>query len=237
MHPYLTEAFLLRSIPYGETDLVVTMITPTGGQIGCLARSARKSAKRFGAPLDFFNLLHAELKPAKSSMAKLMRVELLKTFERPRRDMEAYFTAGHFLEIIRLAGREGDSSPELFTLLKTGLEALEGGGEPKSLARVFQIRLISLLGYSLGGARCVECQVEFSTGASLVNEALHCDDCAGQGGERLSQGAVRTLAGALTVEFGKLRLPSAIEAELGPIVERALTRALGKEPKSLSMGG
>ncbi len=47
-----TEALLLRRVEYGESDLVLTLLTQKVGKVSALARGARKSSKRFGSALE-----------------------------------------------------------------------------------------------------------------------------------------------------------------------------------------
>lgn len=233
MHPLFAEALLLRSIHYRDSDLVVTLATPSLGKIGALARGARKSLKRFGSALDYFNVLRAEIKPARSGLATLAGVELVKSYNRPRAEMDAYFAASHYLEVARLGGREGDSSPELYHLLVESLEALEKGARPEHLTRVFRIRLVSLMGYSLTASDCPHCGASLTGGARYVHGAPSCHGCAGTAGEKISAGSVKTLNAALTVPLGKLGISEAVEKEIGPVVDDSLVRALGVRPKTM----
>ncbi|HEY5376881.1 MAG TPA: recombination protein O N-terminal domain-containing protein, partial [Polyangiaceae bacterium] len=45
-------ALLLRRVEYGESDLVVTLLTDSIGRVSALARGARKSVKRFGGVIE-----------------------------------------------------------------------------------------------------------------------------------------------------------------------------------------
>ena len=58
-----TPAVVLKRVPYGEADLVVTLYTRDLGKLSALARSARRSQRRFGGVLDLFTVSEAELKP------------------------------------------------------------------------------------------------------------------------------------------------------------------------------
>lgn len=236
MHPVFVEALLLRSVKYGEADIVATLLTPTMGSVGALARGARKSLKRFGAALDFFNLLRAEIKPSRAGMPALLSVELVRSFSRPRDDMEAYAAAHHLLEVSNLATRENDTAPEIFALLRGTLEALEAGGDAKSLARAFEIRAISILGYSLGGGQCAHCGGELSGAASYLDFTPMCASCAGGRGVALSAGARKTLVAAQTARPGQLRISQVLSEELGAVVDGALARALGARPKTSLKG-
>src|SRR4030042_2109208 len=47
-----TEGIVLRTIPFGEADLIVTYLTPDFGIIKLFAKSPRKIKSRFGSSLE-----------------------------------------------------------------------------------------------------------------------------------------------------------------------------------------
>ena len=55
-----TEALLVRSAPFGDADLMVTLFTEARGSVTAVARSARRSARRFPA-LEPMHLLRVGL--------------------------------------------------------------------------------------------------------------------------------------------------------------------------------
>ena len=52
-----TPAILLRRIEFGDYDLILTFLTRDSGKIAAIAKSARKSAKRFAGLLELFSVL------------------------------------------------------------------------------------------------------------------------------------------------------------------------------------
>ncbi|HEX7488511.1 MAG TPA: DNA repair protein RecO, partial [Anaeromyxobacteraceae bacterium] len=51
---------VLRTVDYGESDRVVTLLTAERGKVSAFARAARASRRRFGGALEHFTLVHAE---------------------------------------------------------------------------------------------------------------------------------------------------------------------------------
>lgn len=231
-----TEAFLLRSTPYGESDLVVALLTARWGRVAALARGARRSRRRFGGVLDYFHLVEAEVRPGRSGLGRLVAVDLLRPYRAPREGVDSYRVASHVLEVALLGTREGAPEPELFALVEGALGALERGADAASLARVFQARALAALGYRLPAEACPECGSPHERGACHRDAALLCARCAGPSGVRIGLGALATLrsAGALGADrLGTLRVTGAVEAEIGPLLEAALASALGRRPRSL----
>lgn len=237
MHAEFTKALLLRAVPYRDSDVVATLLTPELGVITALARGARKSVKRFGAALDYFQLLNAEVKPSRSGMGALLSVELLHAYSRPAQDYEAYSAACHLIEIARLGVKPGEVSPELFSLLLEAFARIDEGKPPQSVLRLCQVRFLALLGYSLGGGHCVACGTPLEGGASFREGTPHCLPCGSGSGRNLSAGAMKTLSRALSAPLGNLHISTALDRELKPLVEEALVKALGQVPNTFALAG
>jgi DNA repair protein RecO (recombination protein O) len=56
-----TAALLVRSVAYGEADLIATFFTETDGKLSAMIRGARRSTKRFGGALEPIHELHVVL--------------------------------------------------------------------------------------------------------------------------------------------------------------------------------
>lgn len=234
-----TEAFLLHATPYGESDLVVALLTRECGRLSALARGARRSRRRFGGTLDYFHLFEALVQPGRSGLGRLLGVDLLRPFDAARSGEEAYWAGCHILEVARLGTKEGDPDDGLFRLVEASLAALDHGSDPGSLLAVFRTRVLAVLGYGLPTQTCPTCGRRYvDRGASRVGGAILCTGCAGPGEQALSPGALRTLAAAQHLPLGRLgtlRTAGPIHRELTPLLEAALCAALGKQPRFLSM--
>lgn len=230
-----SEAYLLRAIPYGEADLIAVLFTRRWGRVSALARGARKSRRRFGGVLDYFQLFRAEVRRGPSGLWKLLGVEFLRPFPRLRESVEAYWAGTQVLEVLRLGTREGDPDEPLFLLVSAAFAALDRGAGPGSLARVFQVRVLSALGYGLPLHACPVCGGGYEGGAAATGTAICCPACAGPGATRLEPGTLATLrtAAELPLErLGSLRFSGAAEREAGSLLEEGLAAALGCRPRS-----
>jgi DNA repair protein RecO (recombination protein O) len=116
---------VLRRTPYREADLVVTLFTESLGQVSALARSARKSQRRFGGGLEPFHTLEAELDEAPGSELMALtsaRVETARTHLYGH--LEAMEAAGKFLNWIRHASPAHTPEPLVWQLSVACLDAL-----------------------------------------------------------------------------------------------------------------
>ncbi len=57
MSGYSIPAILIRRIDYGDNDLIITFFTRDFGKTSAIAKSAKKSVKRFRGVLELFSLL------------------------------------------------------------------------------------------------------------------------------------------------------------------------------------
>ena len=55
MPVFTTPAILLRRIDYGDFDLILTFLSLKRGKISLIAKSAKKSKKRFAGILELFS--------------------------------------------------------------------------------------------------------------------------------------------------------------------------------------
>ena len=230
-------AFVLRLVPYRDADLVVTLLTQHHGLISLMARGARKSQKRFSGALDYLTLIRATFKKPRSGMGTLTAAESARSYEKIRGDLAGYHLAMHFFEVTRLATREGDDANEPFLLLGHLLTLLERGGDRTSALRIFHLKTISHLGYAPSELACASCGAGLHESEAHLHEGgLICPPCGAGSGAPLSKGAVNSIvrATALPYEnFSSFKLSLQVEREIGPVVEAALIRALGAEPRSL----
>jgi DNA repair protein RecO (recombination protein O) len=242
MQATFSEALLLRLTPFKESDAVVELLTRQLGKVSLMARGARRSRKRFGGALDYLCLFNAEIVQSRSGMGRLNSVELHHSFDTIRGDVARFTAAGHMLDVMRMGTREGDPSREPYDLIHGALNALDNdSGGPatiSTLVLVFQIRVVSLLGYSLEGHYCSKCGDPVGDGAlAFVELAPVCPACTDRKAHQISAGARKTLLAAGRAPNGRLaglRISSAIAQELKPLIEGALVRALGAEPRTMA---
>jgi DNA repair protein RecO (recombination protein O) len=156
-----TEALLVRRVPVGEADLIVTLFTEARGIVSAVARSARRSGgKRFSA-LEPMHLLRVSLEERENKdLAVLSEASL----ERPRMQivasLERMEAAGRALRWIRAVAPPGTREPGLFTTVNELLDALDTPGtnrSPESEVATRGLRLLADMGFGLVLDRCVRC--------------------------------------------------------------------------------
>jgi DNA repair protein RecO (recombination protein O) len=195
------DALLLRSVDYGEADRIVTLLTRRHGKLGALARSARKSKRRFAGALEGFALLDVELAIGSGELARLQSARVTRAFPRLLGNLERLSAAGAVLRLSRDLLPERSPDEAIFDALLAMLDALDQAEiavEPMRLA--CELRLLTLAGFAPLLAACGRCGKRPAQGRAADFDAasgsIVCQACGGAG-QRL-RGVVRErLIGAL----------------------------------------
>lgn len=175
---FATDALLLRKVPYGEADAVVTFFTEARGVVSAIARAARKSVKRFGA-LEPLHLLRVTIEEkAGAELSLLVEAQLA----RPRLgllgSLDRIEIASTSLQWVRRASPHRVREPALWQDVNDLLDALDAGPEPaagRAQLAAMGLRLLQGAGWGLQLDWCVRC------GRECAPEATACVDAA-QGG-------------------------------------------------------
>lgn len=174
----VTEALVLRVVPYRDADLIVTLFTRAYGKISAIARSARKSKKRFGAALSILTLSRVELRRRPSAeMWTLTSAETLRSFAGLAVDLAGFAHASYGIELVRELTAAEQVEEQVLDLLVELFATLEEKGALVSVLRAFELHLLALIGLAPVLDRCVRCGREAD--ASLEEEGLFLDPVRG----------------------------------------------------------
>ncbi len=153
-----TNGVILKSIKYSETDKIITCYTENFGKIQCIAKRARQKKNTFGASLDL--LTYANLIIVKNGVKNiylLRETNIVRSHYRLQENLPRLFAALYMAELIQeLTGFE-DKKPEVLLLFLKQLEMLQQGEEIEKVTHIFEIRLLTLLGYCPQLDKCLFC--------------------------------------------------------------------------------
>lgn len=225
-----TRALLVRRVDYGESDLVLTLFTERRGLLSALARSARRSQKRFGGALEPMHTLRVRLDERPSSelfvlaeaKIEIPRMRLLSTLDR----LEA---AGRALGWVRRASPPRTPEPEVWSALDALLERLDAARvEPRMELASAGLALLVAFGWGIDLERCVSCGKPCPPDRpALIDVArggLVCREC---GGARLRvPGPARARLSRAAAGHGGALEPGDLDLALD-LVERAFRAHLG----------
>jgi DNA repair protein RecO (recombination protein O) len=227
---YVTEALVLRTVPFGESSQVVHLATPEHGLVSALAKGAHRagSAVEGGVPL----LAHgrAWLKPAPRRADLDDGLELLTRFRQREgwralgKDLARYRAACYVLELMRAWMRPALPAPALFGAGVTALRALEASAPAQVPAWTlwFEARAVAAGGHRPALEACAACGAELDGAvlfAPAAGGAVHVGCWAAGPRVRLTGPALAALRRLYTQ-----RLSEFTAAPPAPSEQRALRR-------------
>lgn len=191
-----SKAIVLSREPFGEADLYVQFLTKKWGVITTLAKSARKSKRRYVGGLDIFCHDEIFLRGVPKERAYLNELVVLNAFTGIRDDLDKVMVAGKAVQWIRKLADIASPMPGVYSLLGQTLSLIEKEGDPvrlELLGLVFKLKLLSQLGLKPRLDACVRCGQTTPADAVFDMEAggLLCRACASKSGssvERLRLG-------------------------------------------------
>jgi DNA repair protein RecO (recombination protein O) len=125
---YVTEALVLRTIPFGETSQVVHLATPEHGLVAALAKGAHRPGSEVEGGLTLLALGEARLTPSRRAdgdgLELLQRFRQRDAFRGLGKDLDRYHAAAYVLELLRAWMKPALPSPSLYAAGVTALRAL-----------------------------------------------------------------------------------------------------------------
>jgi DNA repair protein RecO (recombination protein O) len=231
------EAVVLGVMDYREADKIVTLFTLEHGKIRGIAKSAKKSVRRFGGALEPFARLQVEI-GLKEGLAQVHMADIVTVFAGIRADLSKIGHAGYACELTDALTPEGMRNPRLFRLLTAYLERLERFPTTPSDRRFFELNLLNILGYRPALEDCAACGAPLASGGwfrrGAFVDGLLCDRC-GAGGKPVAVTTQALLRQSLcTGRFGAILFPPGALVEAGGFLDAALAAHLTRPLKSLA---
>jgi len=246
MTSFSTPAILLRRIDFGDYDLILSLLTLHQGKTSVIAKSAKKSTKRFSGILELFSVLKVVCTTGRrKGLPVLQEASLEQPFFRIRADIKKTAYASYWAELINEWMEDGVKQDRIYHLLEHVLGELDQGRTTeKALSVLFQMRFMAISGFCPGLRQCSICQTEMEKIKEnrimfdFVKGGLVCSRCASRsmGQMYLSKQTIKQL---LWIESGELNkagrirfTPGTLQEALG-VLEEFVPYHLGKKPRSL----
>ena len=243
---FTTPAILIRRLEYGDFDLILTFLTLKKGKITTIAKSAKRSTKRFSGLLELFYFLDIVVNLGKGKgLPILSEASLRKPMEHIGTDIKKTAYASYWAELVNDWVEAGQRQNELYGVLAFVLMELNAGNIPEDvLSILFQMRFLSLSGLCPNLNQCSTCYSDvedtarYTLAVDLAKGGLVCDSCATYISEEkcLSKGTIKQLKWlnegdmrkATRIRFSKQAMQEGLS-----FLEAFVPYHLGKEPKSL----
>ncbi|WP_088041776.1 DNA repair protein RecO [Bacillus sp. EAC] len=151
------EGIVLRANPYGESNVIITLLTRELGKIGVVARGAKKTNSRLASVTQLFTYGSFLIQKG-SGLGTLSQGELIDSFRDVRGDLFATSYASIIVELTDKAIDEKKNNPYLFELVLQLLQHMNEGADAEVLAYLFMTKMIPVLGYPPFFDNCINCR-------------------------------------------------------------------------------
>lgn len=161
-----SEAIVLRTYPMREADLLVTLLTRVEGKVRGVARSAKKSKRRFGGALEPLTYVRAfyEMKE-RQELARLDAFEVLESPLATEVDYARAVALAHIAELLDELLPDHEANDAIFRLTLSVLRVLQDVKATEDDAHseiwmpvtYFELWLTRLVGFLPELTECVVC--------------------------------------------------------------------------------
>jgi DNA repair protein RecO (recombination protein O) len=152
-----SEAIILRTYPLREADLLVTFFTRLEGKVRGVARSAKKSKRRFGGALEPLTYVRAYYEDREGQ--ELTRLDSCDVIESPLANEVSYPRAvalGHVAELLDELLPDRETNDAVFRLTLSVLATLRGPDVWMPVT-YFELWLTRLMGFLPELSACIVC--------------------------------------------------------------------------------
>jgi DNA repair protein RecO (recombination protein O) len=157
MPEHRDRALVLRTRPYREHDLLVTVFGEHLGKVGAVARGAHRPTSALAAGTQLLAVSDVRLHQGRSSLWTLAGADLVQSYPRVRADLERTARAAMLADALDELWSEHDPAPASFRILVAALEALDRGGHPATVFLAGLWRLLGEAGLKPSWDTCQEC--------------------------------------------------------------------------------
>jgi DNA repair protein RecO (recombination protein O) len=246
MPAFSTPAILLRRLDYGDFDVIITFFTLKSGKMTLIAKSAKKSTKRFAGILELFSILELVATTGRGKGLPVLQEAVLKQpFSGIRADFKKTAYASYWAELIYNWMEDNYQQAALYSLFEQVLTQLDNGQTTGAALNIlFQMRFLNLSGHRPHLTACSLCRKELENIGQnkiildLKGGGILCGSCSSRSASRISL-AKGTIKQLLWVESGdlaratRMKFSPAALKESTHFLEEFACYHLGKQPRSL----
>ena len=173
------DGLVIWEVKTGETDRVITVLTPEG-VISVYARGSRNPKNKLTSPTSMLSYSNFELYTGKNmytAVDAMVKERFISLFS----DISKYSLAVYFCELIKYLAPVEDDASEYLSLLLNTLHILNTTDKDILLVKaVFELRIMSISGYMPDLSSCCECGLETDSTLffDMPNGVWYCNDCA-----------------------------------------------------------
>jgi DNA repair protein RecO (recombination protein O) len=236
-----SEAIVLRTYPFRESDLLVTLFTRLEGKVRGVARAAKKSRRRFGGALE--PLTHVKVTYEDKERQELARLDACEVISSPLASEVSYPRAvalGHVAELLDELSPDREANDAVFRLAVSVLAQLTTGQFWLPIT-YFDLWMARLMGYLPDISECLACGRSLNGSRAYFHalaDGLMCPEHKRLASSEMSAESRKLAGHMLTAPLSKLRasaLPDSTGADLRKFLLQTLERHIEKKLVTRSM--
>lgn len=200
-----TQALVLRSVDYRESDCILTVLTGEHGLMSVKARGVRRQRSNLKAACQLLAFSEFTIFENRG-FATINEAVALEMFPELRKNIELLALASYFAQVAEVLSQEDQPNPEVLSLTLNALYALSKlKRDPALVKAAFELRMIAHAGYEPMVSGCAVCGNPAPDRFNVIGGNAECARC-GSGGLRLplSAGSLAAMRYILTCEKKRL---------------------------------
>ena len=171
---------VIKEVKLKEADKIITIFSKEMGKVQLYATRAQNIKSPFLAGTQLFTYA-SFIYSSKNSINFLNQISIINGFEKIKFDIEKIYYAMYFLEFLDKSVELEYPGKMMFEFIVNTLYTLDGAKEDVKLIRaIYELKMISLLGYTPEVTSCVKCDKEIEGDNyhfSFEDCGLLCEKC------------------------------------------------------------
>ena len=221
-----TEAIVLRTTKYAESDLILNVFTQKFGKIGIYAKNARRLKSPLMSSSQIFAYSNMMIR-GYNGKYNLSKAELIDNNYRISDDMDSLYLGYYYLQFVEKAGLEEETNIKLFNLLKSSLLSLQENSNYILQKIYFDMKIIEIFGYKPIIDRCTFCGKNIQIGNYMIisSGGRVCNSC--MVGEESNNSLKLDTTSYLLMDFiQKGNLDKLLASKVSPIILKEVNKFL-----------
>jgi len=232
-----TEGIVLRTIPFGEADLIVSFLTRDFGYLKTFAKSPLKTKSRFGSSLE--PLTHSRIAfwgKEDTSLPRLTQSDIIHPFQSVRDTLNCFLRVSEIVELTLQFIPEREVNKKVYSLLLHTLHRIEKNCDSNLILFHYKVKLLRFVGYAPKLDACGRCGKK-GYSYYVSQGSILCEICAKEivSPVRISKGVAELYSVLLTWDITmitRIKPSPILLSELSDVIEMHIKHILTKPLKS-----
>lgn len=230
-----THGMIIKETKVGESSRIITILTAEHGKIQAGANGSRNYKSKLFAGCRMFGCSDFVLSKGKGEIYRVISAEPTENFSALQTDVVKLSLVAYFASLANETAEDTEECAEILALLKNSMYILTKRDDLSVIKSVFELRLMTILGYAPNTDGCAVCGGSDLTYFSEDTGEMLCSACAPRI-KNISLSVLKTIRYIITADAKKVYsfvMNEESARELSKLSERYIITKLEKIPKTL----